>query len=87
MVTIVLSETQHRCLMDHLSQQSHAYKALETAHYLSGSVDVPEHYVVECELEDAHALLAAAELDCHTAVHSIKIGLRQERVPPKNLAG
>lgn len=36
---------------------------------------VPEHYIVECELEDAHALLATAELDCHAAARIASPGV------------
>jgi hypothetical protein len=56
MITIVLTEAQHRCLLDNTAENSRERIALEKASRVSGMQNLPNHYVLECEEESTSIL-------------------------------
>jgi hypothetical protein len=75
-VEIVLTEESHRCLVDHVSEQSSAFPPLDTATHIQGYGTTPSKVVVKCELVSAETLLALAERSCRAAVNDIKLAIK-----------
>lgn len=80
-VEIMLTEAEHRCLMEHTAVTSPPYAVLEATSELSGSINTPEQRVVHCHDEEALALLAVAEQHCPGAVAAITVALAQPTCP------
>ncbi len=78
-VTIVLTPEVHKCLLHHLPAKAAAYKPLANATFLSGNVNVGNTFVVECDLDEARSLLAAANRDCKMAVQAIRLAISEQQ--------
>jgi len=81
-VRIQLTPEEYNRLKNHIPKRSKAYSALKNATELIGFINAPAlQFSIECDENDAQALLQSARDHCPMALQKIEDSIRLSRSP------